>query len=64
MTRTYALKRLLEHGRMRASDVIECTRWKPSQVYRTAQHLIDQGLVERRIVPKRDGCRVAYEAVA
>lgn len=63
MTRTYALKRLLEHGAMRASDVIDCTRWKPSQVYRTAQHLIDQGIVERKVVAKRDGCRVAYEAV-
>lgn len=63
MSKTYALKRLLEHGPMTPGEIVRCTRWTKREVYGTAQHLIEKGLIESRAVPKRDGCRVAYEAV-
>lgn len=32
MTKTYALKRLLEHGPMDVAAITDCTRWNPMQV--------------------------------
>ncbi len=35
MTRTYILKRLLEHGELTVKQMIEITGWKPKQVWST-----------------------------
>ena len=39
MTRTYALKRLLEHGALTVQQMIEITGWKPKQVWGTIQQM-------------------------
>ena len=39
MTRTYAMKRLLEHGELSAKELIEITGWKSKQVWATIQRL-------------------------
>lgn len=48
MTRTYALKRLLEHGPMTALEIHECTRWPTDTVRRALDELLVQGVVRRR----------------
>ncbi len=48
MTKTYALKRLLEHGQMTRAEMIECTRWPGRQVDSALSGLVQQGLVRRR----------------
>lgn len=60
MTRTYALKRLLEHGPMRLAEIVECTGWKYRQVEHTLNELVACRLVERR---KEYGFWSRYEAV-
>ena len=45
MTRTYALKRLLEHGPMTPKEITECTRWTSKQVHRTLELLLETGLI-------------------
>lgn len=47
MTRTYALKRLLEHGELTLSQIRAITLWKPRQVRKTVEHLVEKGVVER-----------------
>jgi DNA-binding MarR family transcriptional regulator len=54
MTRTYALKRLLEHGPMTPREICDCTRWTSKQVHQVLDHLLASGLI--RSVGK------AYEA--
>lgn len=39
MTRTYALKRLLEHGELSAKEMYEITGWTQKQVWATIQRL-------------------------
>lgn len=39
MTRTYALKRLLEHGELSSKEIEEITRWTTKQVWATIQAL-------------------------
>lgn len=39
MTRTYALKRLLEHGELSAKEMYEITGWTQDQVWATIQRL-------------------------
>lgn len=48
MTKTYALKRLLEHGPMTAKEIAECTRWGSKAVHSTLDCLLESGLVERK----------------
>ena len=45
MTRTYALKRLLEHGPMTAKEIRDCTRWTSKQVHQVIDHLLAAGLI-------------------
>ena len=45
MTRTYALKRLLEHGPMTAKEIRDCTRWTSKQVHQVLDHLLASGLI-------------------
>lgn len=64
MPRTYALKRLLEHGPMRRAEIVEHTGWGRRVFERALQHCLATGVVVKRIDPaarcKRD--RVVYEA--
>lgn len=43
MTRTYAAKRLLEHGPLTFSQLVEITGWKSRQVESTIYAMVDQG---------------------
>lgn len=47
MCRTYAAKRLLEHGPLTFAEMLEITGWKLKQVDGTLQKLIKQGFVKR-----------------
>lgn len=45
MTKTYALKRLLEHGPMTRAQIVECTGWKRRQVESALQDVLRANLV-------------------
>jgi DNA-binding MarR family transcriptional regulator len=45
MTRTHALKRLLEHGPMDRRDLIDITGWKPRQLESALDELMYAGIV-------------------
>ena len=45
MTRTYAAKRLLEHGGLSMSDLVQITGWTYRQTERTIDALKSQGIV-------------------
>jgi len=47
MPRTYAAKRLLEHGPLSMAQFKEITGWKPRQARRTLQSLVDTGVAHR-----------------
>lgn len=47
MTKTYALKRLLEHGPMDVAAITDCTRWNPMQVKGAIEGCLHQGLIRR-----------------
>jgi len=47
MTRTYALKRLLEHGPMTPKQIAECTRWTSRQVHKVLDQLLITETVRR-----------------
>jgi DNA-binding MarR family transcriptional regulator len=47
MTRTYALKRLLEHGELSAKELIEITGWTTRQVWGTLQQLQKTEIVRK-----------------
>lgn len=57
MTKTYCLKRLLEHGPMTIPEIVECTRWGNRQVKRALLRLRQQGLV--RVASRLHGTRAA-----
>lgn len=63
MTKTYALKRLLEHGQMTRPEIVDCTGWTTSQVDRALQHLHQHKLIRRRQKPIGRGGGYAFEAV-
>lgn len=48
MTRTYALKRLLEHGGMNRAELLDCTRWDRRTLTRTLQQGLTTGVLVRR----------------
>lgn len=48
MTKTYALKRLLEHGPMSPKEIKDCTRWTSKSVHSTLDALLASGLIERK----------------
>lgn len=47
MPRTYAAKRLLEHGPLTFAEMLEITGWNFKQVDHTLQTLIKQGIAVR-----------------
>lgn len=60
MSKTYALKRLLEHGPMRFAEIVECTGWE----YRQVEVALLALLQSRRIKCRKDFHRWSrYEAV-
>ena len=48
MTRTYAVKRLLEHGPLTFGELVEITGWSPAQVSTTIDALGRTGLIAVR----------------
>lgn len=63
MTKTYALKRLLEHGPMTPGEIKTCTRWPGRQVEHALEELRRTGLV-RAVQRSGDQARgFAYEVV-
>lgn len=51
MTRTYAARRLLEHGPLTAPEILEITGWNHMAVWRALCELCACGVVVRRHVP-------------
>ena len=47
MTKTYALKRLLEHGELSSRDIELITRWSKTQVWHTITKLQQQNIVRK-----------------
>lgn len=47
MTRTYALKRLLEHGELSSREIEEITFWTKKQVWGTLQLLQKTNVVRK-----------------
>jgi predicted transcriptional regulator len=45
MTRTHALKKLLEHGPLTRREIIEITGWNPKQVHYTLAYLSNFGFI-------------------
>jgi len=54
MTRTYAAKRLLEHGPLTFSEFVEITGWTTRQVEWVVYAMLDQGLIHHT---SEIGCR-------
>lgn len=58
MTRTYAARRLLEHGPLTARELLAITRWPSGTVKTIVERLTQRGVIEPRNLP---GChRRAY----
>lgn len=47
MTKTYALKRLLEHGPMSWPELIDCTGWGPRQLQSAIRNCMETGAIKR-----------------
>jgi hypothetical protein len=47
MTKTYALRRLLEHGPMTRKQITECTRWPLATVNGAIKSCIDASTIAR-----------------
>lgn len=45
MTKTYALKRLLEHGAMDTRQIMDCTRWSRQSVTSALARLCSERVV-------------------
>ena len=50
MTRTYALKRLLEHGPMTTDEIIEVTGWGKNATVYSLKHLRRYGLIRKAVL--------------
>lgn len=48
MTKTYALKRLLEHGPLTVGEVIEITGWPYCSGRKVLYRLVELGLVDKK----------------
>lgn len=55
MTRTYCLKRLLEHGELTWGELMAITGWRFAQLRGAMERLLETGLVEKeQIAPHRN----------
>ena len=63
MTKTYALKRLLEHGPMSVHDMVICTGWDRRTVDRALEHLKSHRLVRARQRHTDRARGLSYESV-
>jgi hypothetical protein len=60
MTRTYAARRLLEHGPLTLAEFLCITRWPYRTAQRALENLQDAGaVVSERIAPHRNVYRLA-----
>lgn len=59
MTKTYALKRLLEHGELRFREIVEITGWKPSEAWSAIQCLMRKEIVSSDGIYQRTVYRLA-----
>jgi predicted transcriptional regulator len=48
MTRSYALKKLLEHGPLTRREILEITGWKVKQVHFTLAYLAHTGAIVKQ----------------
>lgn len=53
MSSTYAMCRLLEHGPLKFSEMLEITRWSLPRLHRALERLEEGGRIRRFHVP---GC--------
>ncbi len=47
MTKSYALKRLLEHGALKRQEIVEITGWTKAQVHSVLQYLAEIHAIKR-----------------
>jgi DNA-binding IclR family transcriptional regulator len=47
MTRSYALKRLLEHGALKRAEIVEITGWTKENVHSVLQYLAEIEAIKR-----------------
>ena len=64
MTKTHALRRLLEHGPMVVNEMVDCCRWDRRTVVRALEVLLRRGKARRAgvVVQSSKGWTYAYEA--
>jgi predicted transcriptional regulator len=48
MSRSYALKKLLEHGPLTRQEIVEITDWKAKQVHFTLAYLAQTGAIVKQ----------------
>jgi len=48
MTRTHALKRLLEHGGLTRKEIVEITGWTADKVRYTLSHLAETDQIQKK----------------
>ena len=48
MSRTHALKKLLEHGPLSRQEIVEITGWKAKQVHFTLAYLAEIGAIVKQ----------------
>lgn len=48
MSRSYALKKLLEHGALTRREIVEITGWKEKQVHFTLAYLAQTGAIVKQ----------------
>jgi hypothetical protein len=63
MTKTYALKRLLEHGPMNVPEMVACTGWGRRTVEKTLDNLKAHQLIRPRQRAADRAHGLSYEAV-
>jgi predicted transcriptional regulator len=47
MTKSYALKKLLEHGALKRHEIVEITGWTKAHVHSVLQYLDEIGVIKR-----------------
>lgn len=62
MKKTYALKRLLEHGPMNHASIRECTGWSQREVGNAVRNCLKHGDIRRLKAASSSKFRYDYEA--